>query len=644
MCGIAGVFSSRDSTETVQRMTNALNHRGPDDRGSEYLSDTHGRRCGAFGHRRLAILDLTSAGHQPMSTADGRYCITYNGEIYNFPELKRDLETAGARFRSHCDTEAILIGWELYGRDFVRRLRGMFAFALWDSDARRGYLARDAFGIKPLYIASAGQSLLFASEVRALLESGEVNRALSPAGLASFLNTGSVAEPYTIVQDVSTIPAGTIVEVSIEDGNAVRHSPHRFAHALESDEGEVTSFSQSAFQLRNALRDSVSHHLLSDVDVAMFLSGGVDSSALVGIASEVSPNPLETFTVTFSEEEFSEADLGRRVANRFSTRHHEVPLLASDLLDALPVAFAAMDQPSLDGLNTYIVSRAVRSFGIKVALSGLGGDELFAGYPSFRRAARLSPLWRLPFPIRRLSAFAARGLHGVRGEKIELLMRSSAPADGAYRASRMLFGERHTARLLDGKAKRDRAHPLPPHLRLNTGLSLLRDVSVRELTGYMRNTLLRDSDVFSMAHGLELRVPFVDRMVVRVAARAADSSKLRGPNPKPLLVKAVEDLLPPELLTSPKRGFTLPFEKWMRTDLHNEIDAMFSSPDAERAGLSRTEAREVWRSFEQSDQSVTWSRPWALYTLIRWARENGFGPAPDFAEGSTAADLDFAGV
>jgi len=514
----------------------------------------------------------------------------------------------------------------------------MFALALWDRKTSRGYLARDAFGIKPLYYADTTGEIFFASEVRALFQSGAVERVLSPEGIASFLLTGSVAEPYTIVKGIWALPPGTVAEISFQSGAATIGEPVTFAVAFPPANDEVDSMAQCAFLLRNALRDSVSHHLLSDVPVATFLSGGLDSAALVGIASEVSANPLETFTVIFSETEYSEGDLGRKVAERFSTNHHEVHLGGKDLVEALPSAFAAMDQPSLDGLNTYIVSRAVRSHGIKVALSGLGGDELFGGYPSFRRAARISALWKLPSAVRAVSAFAARGVRGVHGEKIRTFMRSEAPANGAYRASRMLFGERHAAELL-GDSRAPAAWEWKVSDAAARQTSLLRQVSIEELTGYMRNTLLRDSDVFSMAHGLELRVPFLDPAVVSVAARAADSLKLRDGSSKPLLARAVEDLIPPDLLKRPKRGFTLPFESWMRADLSSELDAMFAGPQAARIGLSRSAAQRVWSDFRSNSRHVTWSRPWALYTLMRWARENDFAVS---AERSTQPERDTA--
>lgn len=636
MCGITGAFSPRDLHREVDAMTRAVAHRGPDDVGLAGICTSREISCGTFGHRRLAILDLTSAGHQPMATPDSRITTTYNGEIYNFPALRKLLESEGIEFHTECDTELILLGWRKYGPDFLKELRGMFALAIWDSEKRRGYLARDGFGIKPLYVAARGDSVLFASEVRALVASGLVERKLSAPALRSFLCTGSVAEPFTIVDGVFAIPPGCIVEVDVDEGGARIGATRKFDEPFTADAVEPVPFSQSAFQLRNALRESVRRHLLSDVPVAMFLSGGLDSSAVVGIATELSKEPLESFTVTFAEGEYNEGDVSRLAAQHFGTNHHEIPLSWRDLLDALPAAFKAMDQPSLDGLNTYVVSRAVSDAGIKVVLSGLGGDELFGGYPSFRRAMQIAPLWKFPWPIRSAVAAGAFAVRGLRGEKMRMLMKGRSPAAAAYQASRTLFDDRNVDDLLAFE-KINSASPISIESN-HSGLSLIQEVSWRELSGYMRNTLLRDSDVFSMAHGLELRVPFLDRAVARVAANAADSAKIGGSGPKPLLVAAVGDLLPEALLSRPKRGFTLPFETWMRADLAAEVQAMFTGANAERVGLRTDSIREVWARFQGRRHGMTWSRPWAIYTLLRWARENDFNP-PSAAELDEAEDL-----
>ena len=614
MCGIAGAFGPR-AAERSRALSEALRHRGPDDAGCSAFLAADGGELAAFDHRRLAIIDLSPAGHQPMSLDGGRLTIVFNGEIYNYRELRDELAREGARFRSGSDTEVILAGWARHGAPFLAKLRGMFALALWDAEARRGWLARDPFGIKPMYWTEQGGALLFASETRALLASGLVPRRLSRPAVASYLATGSVSEPLTIVDGIRMLPAGTCAEVRMEGGRATLGVPTAYGPPpLQPQPDTIADPAVAARRVREALRDSVAHHLIADVPVGLFLSGGIDSSAVVALASEVSSGAVSTFTIVFDEQEFSEETQAAAVARRFRTDHHAIPMRGADLLASLPAAFSAMDQPSLDGLNTYAVSEAVRRTGLKVVLSGLGGDELFAGYPSFRRAASLGGLWGLSSPVRgALHGLARRG-RGTRAEKLAMMLRGPSPAYAAYHASRALFGERAVERLC-GLAPADTLPP-PPE-----GLSLLQQVSWYETSGYMRNTLLRDSDVFSMAHALELRVPFVDRGVADASFACADALKLRKGVSKPLLLSAVEDLLPREVWDRPKRGFTLPFAPWMQGPLAPAIDAELRVERLARVGLGVAEVREVWDAF-RGGAGVSWSRPWAIYTLARWAREH----------------------
>jgi asparagine synthase (glutamine-hydrolysing) len=622
MCGIAGAFAQHPLHDSVMRMTDALRHRGPDDVGVATLLTHDGRTAGIFGHRRLSILDLSTAGHQPMVSRDGRYCLTYNGEIYNYREVRAELERGGMRFQSSGDTEVVLAAWAYYGSEVLKKLRGMFALAVWDSIEKRAYFARDEFGIKPLYYAERHGAVLFASELRALLASELIPREISDEALDSYLATGSVSEPLTIIAGVRAVPPGCVVEIDCRGEGPPSLSTNRFARVFAGDPDAATNDVDPAAALRDAMRDSVEHHLVSDVPLGVFLSGGLDSSSVVALASEVSDSTIDTFTVTFRESQYSEADLARDVAERYATRHHEILLSARDFLNALPDAFAAMDQPSQDGLNTYVVSRAVRAHGIKVVLSGLGGDELFAGYPSFRRAGALAALWRLPASVRRLGTAGASRFADARMQKIGDVFREDSPAFGAYIASRTLFGPKQ-ARVLTGRAAQmGRSSNSDGNGQRATGLSLLQQVSLLESTGYMRNTLLRDSDVFSMAHGLELRVPLVDRRVAHAAFFAPDSRKLRQRVSKPLLVDAMRDLLPPSLLRRPKQGFTIPFQSWMNNELAHEVEAVLTSRETNTVGLEMAGVRAVWNDFRLGRRGINWSRPWALYTLLRWARQN----------------------
>lgn len=639
MCGIGGIFSRRESLSAAEAMSDALRHRGPDDKGMARLTGRSGEGFGWFAHRRLSIIDLSASGHQPMFSPDDRLCVTYNGEIYNYRELRAELENDGVRFRTSCDTEVLLMGWHTHGAAFLERLRGMFAFAIWDREAGRGYLARDAFGIKPLYVTERSGEVLFASEVRPLMATGKVDPVLSPAAVSSYLFTGSVAEPATIIDGVFAVPPGCVVEVGPSNTGFETRVASRFITPFPPTPDTGLEFKPHVHRVRNALRESVRYHLVSDVPVAVFLSGGIDSSAVAGLASEVSAMRLDSFTVTFSEQDFSEALHAREAARRFGTVHHEIPLSGRDLLDALPDVFGSMDQPSLDGLNTFVVSRAVRSFGIKVVLSGLGGDELFGGYPSFERARLMSPLWKIPRAVRRVGALGASPIADLRAERMRAVLTETNPAFAAYRASRTLFSERQLEALTGvsypGGAGMSRA----PDDVEPSSLGLMQQVSLHELTGYMRNTLLRDSDVFSMAHALELRVPLVDLNVARAAAAASGAMTGRFGFPKPVLVEAVRDLLSPETINRPKRGFTLPFETWMRKELFGEVDSVLTQFAPETIGLQRGAVAGIWSQFQRRRPGVNWSRPWALYTLIRWASDHGLGGVAEDGEKDSEMSL-----
>ena len=628
MCGIASAIGVRDADTVVANMSLALAHRGPDDDGMRRLSGRDGVPLGAMAHRRLSILDLTPAGHQPMVSSNGRYVVAFNGEIYNFRALRAELERAGARFTSDGDTAVLLEGWVRFGPAFVQRLDGMFAFALWDEWTRSLYLARDAVGIKPLYFALVGRGILVASEVRGILASRLVPARIDARAMAGYLTFGSVPEPETIIADVRALPAGSVR--CFDASNATFKEVARVPLVQPVAEPDLVPDRATAVELvRNALEQSIDRHLVSDVPVALFLSGGIDSSVIAALAARRSATTLDGFTVTFAEPQFDERAVARKLARRHGIHHHLIRLGDEDLLAALPRAFAAMDQPTIDGINTYVVSEAVRAHGTKVVLSGLGGDELFAGYPSFRRARTLARYARIPTPARRVVARVVASVGGIRGAKMALGLRTGLPGDAAYLASRTLFGGRQVSELCGARALATEGAP--------RDLSVLRQVSWRELTGYMRNTLLRDSDVFSMAHALELRVPFLDREVIAAAFHADDALKLSRGVTKPLLVDATEDLLPSDVWDRPKQGFVLPFASWMHGALAAEVTETLGDADRVRSlGLNPDEVRAVWSAFIRGRKGVTWSRPWALFALLRWAAAHGIGSI-DEAEPEVAA-------
>ena len=616
MCGIAGALGVRDAQRVVAAMSRALMHRGPDDHGAAVLSGSDSLPRGTLAHRRLSILDLTSAGHQPMVSTDGRYTLAFNGEIYNYRSLGRELEREGVRLKSTGDTAVVLEGWARWGPSFVRRLEGMFAFALWDASESTLYIARDVFGIKPLYYASVGTGVMLASELRAVLASGLVAPRIDQDALPNYLAFGSVPEPATIIAGIRMLRAGSVVRLDAS-GRDVRESEVLRIGLLEGVVHDPAVDAQQAVaSVRRALEASIDRHLVSDVPVAVFLSGGLDSSAVAALAAQRAGKSIDGFTVTFADRRFDESAVARKVAQRYGIRHHEIPLGGDDLLAALPSAFSAMDQPTLDGINTHVVSEGVRAHGTKVVLSGLGGDELFAGYPSFRRAQTLRRLAHVPRSVRSSAARVAERFGRIRGAKIAVALRTESPAEAAYIASRSVFGGQLLERLCGRRATRASIQPAK--------IGVLQQVSLLELTGYMRETLLRDSDAFSMAHALELRVPFVDREVMAAAFAGIDCFELSEAQPKPLLAAAVRDLIPDDVWNRPKQGFVLPFADWMRGPLASEVGNTLGDIDRlEAIGLDPKTVRDVWSRYLRGDSGMTWSRPWALYSLVRWSVVNG---------------------
>lgn len=597
-------------------MRDAMKHRGPDGQGS-WATTCDGWTVG-FAHTRLAILDLSDAGLQPMRRGSDRLCITYNGEVYNFEDLRDELAGSRLQFSSRTDTEVVLAAYEQWSVGALARLRGMFAFGLWDETDRTLLVARDPLGIKPLYYYSSADTFVFASEVRALLASGLVPRHLDSEGVASYLSWGSVEAPQTIIRGVQSLLPGCYLKI-VPSAGGLRVVQDSFAPAYGPP--GPASREEAVPELRKVLKDSVRRHLISDVPVGVFLSGGLDSTAVVALASEVSEQPLRTFTVTFTEQEYSESAYARSVASRFGTVHQELCLRENDLLSMLPQALSAMDQPTMDGTNTYVVSKAVRDAGVPVALSGLGGDELFAGYASFRRARQLRMIANVPRKVR--AAVAACGRTVMNGSvadgKFWRLLESEAGPGDAYAVSRQLFSAPEV------RAFTSRS----PHASgIRSGnADVLNAVSELEMSGYMANTLLRDTDFMSMSHSLEVRVPFVDSAVVAYVLSLPGKWKLESHRPKPLLLDALGSLVPDSVWKRPKMGFTFPFRKWLMGELRPQMDAEFASDERlSAAGLDPSACRAVWRNFQRDPDSVRWSRPWSLYVLSQWCALNRVTP------------------
>lgn len=614
MCSISGILATdlSDLRDAVQRMNNAQTHRGPDDVGLARCEFPGGEV--QLGNTRLAIIDTSSAGHQPMHDRITGNWITYNGETYNFKDLRREFDDDSEPWLSNTDTEVVLRAYRKFGAGALARLRGMFALALWDNQKQTLVLARDPLGIKPLYYFASEQHFVFASELRALLASGLVPRRLSAAGVDSYLDNGSVEAPLTIVDGVKQLLPGHCLHVTANEAGRIELIDSEFA--IRKSPHVPSSRAEAVAQLRDELEESVRLHLVSDVPLGVFLSGGMDSSALVALISRAGNEPPQTFSVVFDEAKFTEAPFSRAVAERFHTEHSEIRLSEDHLLEILPEAISAIDQPTMDGINTYVVSSAVKNKGIKVALSGLGGDELFAGYPSFRRALRFGAMSQMSKRVLRAAAgvgeVAVTG--SVQREKFWQLAKSEGRPEDLYRISRQLFSHDSVTRMTGRNGDRDRRNGIK-----NDG-DIINAISRLELNGYMTNTLLHDTDAMSMAHSLEVRVPFVDTKVVDYVLSVPGEWKAPGAGgPKPLLADALSDLLPREFLKRPKMGFTLPFEKWLQGKLRSEVSSVLARAGC---GLKQDAVGEVWRRFLEKPRAVGWSRPWSLYVLSRWCEIN----------------------
>ncbi|QGZ93405.1 asparagine synthase (glutamine-hydrolyzing) [Terricaulis silvestris] len=605
MCGINGIFAYNRSagppheTELVATR-DYMRARGPDGVGEWWSDDT--RLC--LGHRRLSIIDLSERALQPMESSDGRFVIVFNGEIYNHPDLRIDLESSGVRFKTTSDTETLLHLYERHGADMVHRLRGMFAFAIWDTTERSLFLARDPYGIKPLYTANDGWSFRFASQVKALLAGGKVSRDPEPAGIVGFHLWGSVPEPFTLYRDIRALPAGHTQYIDAA-GPREPKAYTSIAQLLAEGASNPAPAGEAINRIAVATLDSVRAHLLADVEVGVFLSAGVDSGALLGLMRDAGQNEIRAVTLAF--EEFSggtedEVPLARDVAKLYQAEHIVRVVSHQEFKSDLPAILQAMDQPSIDGINTWFVAKAAREVGLKVALSGLGGDEIFAGYPSFRDLPRWVNLFALPAKIPG-AGIATRALLGFLGvakqsPKAVAMLEYGGTYSGAYLLRRGLFLPFDLKTVLDPELVRHGLRRLAPIRRLKQSMhpdpkEPISRVAALESANYMRNQLLRDADWAGMAHSLEIRVPLVDSELLRSIAPVI--SRFKPGVGKRALARAPSTPLPVSVTDRPKSGFGVPIGGWIDHSAH----AIAQSKGA----ASRAWACEVWARSSSSDET-----------------------------------------
>ncbi len=607
MCGINGIFSFHSASSMPReaellKTRDAMRARGPDGFGSWWSTD---RRC-ALAHRRLSILDLSDRASQPMVSEDGRLAVTFNGEIYNYPALRAELASSGVRFRTTSDTEMLLHLYARLGEAMVHRLRGMFAFAIWDGMRQGLFLARDPYGIKPLYTANDGWTFRFASQVKALLAGERVSRDPEPAGIVGFHLFGSVPEPFTLYREIRSLPAGHTQWIDAV-GPREPKSFANLAALLAQGAFAPAPAAELSERVRKGVADSVRIHLLADVEVGVFLSAGVDSGALLGLMRDAGVQEIRALTLAF--EEFSgtaedESPLAARLAHRYQARHVVRQVGEQEFREDLNAILEAMDQPSIDGVNTWFVAKAAKEAGLKVALSGLGGDELLAGYPSFfelpRWRRRFGPLASVPGlgPLTRaLLRALAPGFARRRPKALGVLEYAGSWA-GAYLLRRGLYLPWELPQIMDPELACEGLRRLKPlraidgHLNPDPGSDTGR-ICALESANYLRNQLLRDADWAGMAHGIEIRVPLVDAELLRVLAPSIVN--LTPGAGKVALARAPSLPLPDEIVARAKTGFGVPTGAWMNAAVAGTSDAVGRAPETK--GLaSRRWSRAVLKS------------------------------------------------
>ncbi|MFN0047549.1 MAG: asparagine synthase (glutamine-hydrolyzing) [Cytophagales bacterium] len=597
MCRISGILSSKYSENQlinlVQMMNDALVHGGPDDEGVYASTDDNL----VFGHRRLSLIDLTPAGHQPMQS--DHLVITFNGEIYNFKEIKRELIALGIVFTSHSDTEVILKSFLHWGEACFSKFNGMFAFALLDKKSHELYLVRNANAVKPLYYYLKSEELIFSSEIRSFL-------ALPIKWLESqdwkllFLVFGHLPEPATTLKDVKVLPKGSFLKINCI---TKKHSQHKFN--FESKVAVPFTFEEAKQMVRHEFTAAVRRNLISDAPIGIFLSGGIDSSIIALAAHEVHDAEINTLSVTFDDAEFSEKQFQDKIKNRIGSHHFNFNINYADFNTYLADIQNALDQPTTDGINTYFISKLAQKVGLKAVLSGLGADEIFGGYPSFQRNPLISLLSLHPRFAYKFYKFATE----YKNKKIEYLQIDDLL--GKFLLYRSNYSPSEIAKILPYSEK-EIFETLKEYYVGSFGkeLSIFEQTAFFETNLYMQNQLLKDTDVMSMWHGVEVRVPFLDDEFLALVNQIPTAFKTQGERQKDLLISAFEDVLPREIWDRPKQGFLFPFKKWMKK--REIVDEMLNHKNPY--------IKQLTNRF-QSDK-LEWSRFWSLYVINVFDRKH----------------------
>ena len=611
MCGISAIIQYKQELpvrEALERMNNKMSHRGPDAEGY-YINKDIG-----LGHRRLSIIDTVQSANQPMHSSNKKWVIVFNGEIYNYVELKTN-NLQEVSFQTESDTEVILELFQKYGTECFSKLKGMFAFVLHNIETSESFVVRDRYGMKPLYYSVQNNGCFIASELRALLASNSIPRKLNRIALEEYIETQTVCAPNTLIEKVQLLEAGHYLHFKQNE-----ISKHCYYRLLDDTSYELTDKKSAQELLRSTLRESVVQHMRADVPFGAFLSGGIDSSLLVGLMSEVRSEKIDTFQISFEEEAFDERKYAQLVAKKFNTYHHEINLSANTFLKDIPAAVAAIDFPSGDGPNTYAVSKAAKEAGITVAISGLGGDELFAGYPVFQymQSIEKSFLLKLSYPLRKSVSTILKTTSSSRSlrKKAELIGLPKVDFASAFPLVRNVWkvGE------LIPKSTKHFEIENNFNFIFNKNNPLLNRVSAAEIESYMQHVLLRDSDQMSMAHSIEIRVPFLDHEVVEIATHL--STNLKNPtSPKKFLTETFADLLPHEVVNRKKMGFTLPWSVWMKNELRDFTESGFQEL-FEQNVVNEKVLKTAWGKFLRGNEEKSFISFWHLSVLGHWMKNN----------------------
>lgn len=594
MCRIVGIVGFEpvcDLERAINSMRDSMTHGGPDDAGTFIDSEFNV----VLGNRRLSIIDLSPLGHQPMSNEDKSIWLTYNGEIYNFLEIKKELQCLGYNFRSHSDTEVILKAYEEWGEGSFSKLNGMYAFCIYDQRRGNLYLVRDHAGIKPLYYSVSKNTLIFSSEVKAF-RVFENNWEENNDWKIYFLIFGHIPEPFTTLKSVLMLPKGSFLKLDLKTKDV---KVEKFVEFTFTE--EIRDIGEAIGKVKNEFKNVIQRHLISDAPIGVFMSGGIDSSLIALIAHTYQKENLRTLSVVFNEKGFSEKQYQEVVLSKMKSKHTSYLVTGKDFIDSIDDIFQAMDQPTVDGVNTYFISKCAKEDGLKAVLSGLGGDELFGGYPSFKSIGLLMLLKRFKAGSKRFSNLFGY-LGDDRTKKLSFLSIDNALS--YYLAVRGLFCAKQTSSVLDiGEGE---VYKALEKVYLVNELSLDKGnfVSYLETNLYMQNQLLKDSDFMSMWHSVEVRVPFLDREFLRLVFSIDEDIKFGKKKVKFLLVDSFKEVLPFEIVYRDKMGFTFPFEQWMRNNISTFCDMI-----TEKNGA----VDEIIQDFIKG--RLNWPRFWGLIVL-----------------------------